>query len=306
MDSYIEKFTAYLRHERNFSDHTIRNYQSDLRQFQEFLSMIEACLDTQAKERKIDLHHIDRISVQAFLGHLYSQKKKKSSIARKLAVLKSFFNFLQKKGHIRINPVRSIASPKIPQRLPPSFQVEEVERLVRTVTGTDVLALRDLAILETLYATGFRVSELVSLKMRDLKLDSAFARVMGKGGKERAVPLSDIAVQRLSDYLDRGRRPLLRERESEEVFVTSRGGGMTRQGFWVLLRKYARAAGVRRKFSPHTLRHSFATHLLQRGADLRVVQTLLGHSDISTTEIYTHVDPERLRHVIREIHPRGK
>ena len=295
MDAQIDAFMNHAAIEQGLARNTLDAYGRDLTRYGRFLA-----------SRRSDPARATPDLISIYLAMLIRDGLSPRSVERNLVVIRRLHAYLQAAGEARSNPTEDIPPPRRGRNLPIVLSLEEVEAILAAPPTDTPRGLRDAAMLETLYATGFRVSELVSLKMRDLKLDSAFARVMGKGGKERAVPLSDIAVQRLSDYLDRGRRPLLRERESEEVFVTSRGGGMTRQGFWVLLRKYARAAGVRRKFSPHTLRHSFATHLLQRGADLRVVQTLLGHSDISTTEIYTHVDPERLRHVIREIHPRGK
>jgi len=295
IDAQIDAFMNHAAIEQGLARNTLDAYGRDLTRYARFLV-----------SRRSDPVRATPDLISIYLAMLLRDGLSPRSVERNLVVIRRLHTFLHAAGVARSDPTEDIPPPRRGRNLPKVLSIEEVEAILAAPDTGTPRGLRDAAMLETLYATGFRVSELVSLKMRDLKLDSAFARVMGKGGKEKAVPLSDIAVQRLSDYLDRGRRAILKERESEAVFVTNRGGGMTRQAFWVLLRKYARAAGVRRKLSPHTLRHSFATHLLQRGADLRVVQTLLGHSDISTTEIYTHVDPERLRHVIREIHPRGK
>jgi integrase/recombinase XerC len=307
MDRYIKKFIIYLEHERNFSEHTMRNYESDLKQFQEFLYKIEACLDTQAKERKIDIHRIDRITVQTFLGYLYSQKKKKSSIARKIAVLKSFFKFLQKKGYVPVNPVRSITSPKIPRRLPSFFQVAEVERLFRGVSGTDVLALRDLAIMETLYATGIRVEELVQLRLADLNLKERWIKIRGKGNKERIVILGIPAAEALEHYLSK-RPELLQEHceDQEAVFLNYRGTPLTSRSVRRLVKKYTVNEQLDRNLSPHSFRHAFASHLLNAGADLRVIQELLGHKSLSTTQRYTHVSIDNLLDVYNQTHPRAK
>lgn len=295
IDAQIDAFMNHAAIEQGLARNTLDAYGRDLTRYARFLV-----------SRRSDPVRATPDLISIYLAMLLRDGLSPRSVERNLVVIRRLHTYLHAAGDACSNPTEDIPPPRRGRNLPRVLSLEEVEAILAAPDSGTPRGLRDAAMLETLYATGFRVSELVSLKMCDLKLDSAFARVMGKGGKEKAVPLSDIAVERLSDYLDRGRRLILRERESDAVFVTNRGGAMTRQGFWVLLRKYARAAGVRRKLSPHTLRHSFATHLLQRGADLRVVQTLLGHSDISTTEIYTHVDPERLRHVIREIHPRGK
>jgi integrase/recombinase XerC len=307
MDCYIKKFMTYLEHERNFSEHTMRNYESDLKQFQEFLYKIEACLDTQAKERKIDIQRIDRITVQTFLGYLYSQRKKKSSIARKIAVLKSFFKFLQKKGYVPVNPVRSITSPKIPRRLPSFFQVGEVEQLFRGVTGTDVLALRDLAIMETLYATGIRVEELVQLRLADLNLRERWIKIRGKGNKERIVILGIPAAEALEHYLSKRPELLKQHRvDREAVFLNYRGTPLTSRSVRRLVKKYAVNEQLDRNLSPHSFRHAFASHLLNAGADLRVIQELLGHESLSTTQRYTHVSIDNLLDVYNQTHPKAK
>lgn len=307
MDRYIEKFMTYLEHERNFSEHTIRNYRGDLRQFQGFLCTIEACLDTQAKEREIDIQCIDRITVQTFLGYLYSQQKKKRSIARKIAVLKSFFNFLQKKGDILINPVRSMTLPKIPQRLPPFFQVDEVEQLFQAVTGSDILALRDLAILETLYATGIRVGELVQLRLSDLNLKERRIKIRGKGNKERIVILGIPAVEALERYLSK-RSELLQQHRGDQdtVFLNYRGTPLSSRSVRRLVKKYVVNEQLDRNLSPHSFRHAFASHLLNAGADLRVIQELLGHESLSTTQRYTHVSIDNLLDVYNQTHPRAR
>jgi len=327
MDSYIEEFIVYLTHERNFSAHTVKNYRSDLKQFQKFLYKIEACLDTRAENPQIDIQCIDRITVQAFLGHLYSQKKKKSSIARKVAALKSFFNFLRKKGYIPVSPVQSITSPKIPRQLPSIFQVDEIEQVFQGVTGTDVLALRDLAILETLYAAGIRVEELVQLQLADLNLKERRIKVRGKGNKERIVIVGIPAVEALEHYLSR-RHELFRQHrqaktssssvqkgnrktpasisssDQERVFLNYKGTPLTSRSVRRLVKKYIVNEQLDRNLSPHSFRHAFASHLLNAGADLRVIQELLGHESLSTTQRYTHVSIDSLLDVYNRSHPR--
>lgn len=295
IDGQIDAFMNHAAIEQGLARNTLDAYARDLARYARFLV-----------SRRTVPAQVTPDLVSVYLATLVRDGLSPRSAERNLVTVRRLHTYLQASGAARTNPTADIPPPRRGRNLPKVLSLDEVEAILAAPDRSKPRGLRDAAMLETLYATGFRVTELITLRMRDLKLDAAFARTMGKGGKEKAVPLSDAAVARLSEYLDHGRRALLKDRESDAVFVTNRGSGMTRQAFWTLLRKYARAAGVRRKLSPHTLRHSFATHLLQRGADLRVVQTLLGHSDISTTEIYTHVDPERLRHVIREIHPRGK
>jgi integrase/recombinase XerC len=329
MDDYIEEFIAYLMYECNFSDHTIRNYRSDLRQFQEFLSKMEACLDPQAENPRIDLQRIDRVIVQTFLGHLYSQKKKKRSIARKIAALKSFFKFLRKKQYIAGNPVQSITAPKIPQHLPPFFQVEEIERLLEGMKGAGVLALRDLAILETLYATGIRVEELAQLRLTDLDLLERRIKVRGKGNKERIVILGVPAVEALKCYLSKRHEllqehqaetadvsgwnkgdgtlsPYIRSSDQEVVFLNYKGTPLTSRSVRRLVKKYVVSEQLDRNLSPHSFRHSFASHLLNAGADLRVIQELLGHESLSTTQRYTHISIDKLMEVYHQSHPSNR
>ncbi len=330
MDSYIEEFITYLAYERNFSDHTIKSYRSDLKQFQDFLYKIEACLDPQAKTLQIDIQRIDRSTVQAFLGYLYSQKKKKSSIARKIATLKSFFYFLRKKGYILVSPVRNITAPKIPRRLPPFFQVDEIEQLFRGITGVDVLALRDLAILEMLYATGIRVEELVQLRLTDFHLEERRIKIRGKGNKERIVIFGVPAAEALEYYLSR-RHELLQRRyrtetseasgqkrnnrtppghpsssDQERVFLNYKGAPLNSRSVRRLVKKYIINEQLDRNLSPHSFRHAFASHLLNAGADLRVIQELLGHESLSTTQRYTHISIDDLLEVYNQTHPKAR
>lgn len=295
IDAQIDAFMNHAAIERGLARNTLEAYGRDLARYGRFLT-----------SRQTDPVHATPDLVSVFLARLHHEGLSPRSVARTLVAVRRLHAWLVAAGMARANPTEDIPAPGRARTLPGVLSLEEVQAILDAPDVSAPRGLRDAAMLETLYATGLRVSELVGLRMQDLDLPAAFARTLGKGSKERIVPLSDAAVERLGAWLDRGRPAMLRRRPSPHVFVTNRGGAMTRQGFWELLRRTARAAGVRRKLSPHTLRHSFATHLLQNGADLRVVQTLLGHSDISSTEIYTHVDGERLRRVIRDIHPRGR
>ena len=295
IDAQIDAFMNHAAIERGLARNTLEAYARDLARYARFL----AARGTDAARATPDL-------VSVFLATLVRGGLSPRSAERALVAVRRLHAYLVSAGLAKANPTEGIPAPRRERGLPAVLSLAEVEAILAAPDVRTPLGLRDAAMLETLYATGLRVSELVGVRMHTLDFSHAFVRTMGKGSKERIVPLSDTALDRLKAYLDRGRPALLKKRSSDALFVTNRGGAMTRQAFWVILRRHARTARVRRKLSPHTLRHSFATHLLQGGADLRVVQTLLGHSDISTTEIYTHVDAERLRHVIREIHPRGK
>jgi len=292
--SHIAAFLNYARVERGLAANTIAAYRRDLEKFAAF-----------CQARRLAPAGVERKHVVDFLGQLYQRGLDSRSVARQLVTLRNFFRFLAQEEVVRHDPVEHIESPRVWKRLPKFLTLEEVEKLLATAETTTPLGWRDRAMLEVLYATGLRVSELVRLKVADLQLDAGMVRCLGKGNKERVVPLGKKSVNALEDYLRRGRPGLTRRRTTPYLFVSRRGGAMTRQNFWLLLRERARAAGVRAHLTPHTLRHSFATHLLERGADLRAVQLLLGHADISTTQIYTHVAQERLRQVYRTHHPRA-
>ena len=294
MRSHIAAFINYAQVERGLAPNSIAAYRRDLAKFAAF-----------CEQRRLKLAAIERKHVVDFLGRLYQQGLDSRSVARQLVTLRNFFRFLLQEEMIRHDPVEHIESPRVWKRLPKYLSLEEVERLLIADKAEHPLSLRDRAMLEVLYATGLRVSELVNLKVSDLQLDAGLLRCLGKGSKERVVPLGKKAQAALEDYLRRGRPHLIARRPSPYLFASRRGGHMTRQNFWHLLRRRARAAGVRAPLTPHTLRHSFATHLLERGADLRAVQLLLGHADISTTQIYTHVAQERLKQVYRAHHPRA-
>jgi integrase/recombinase XerC len=310
MNSYIKAFRTYLAHERNFSDHTITSYLGDLSQFRDFVLRIEGCLAPGTETPEIDIQRLDHIVIQAFLGYLYSQHKQKSTIARKVATLKSFFQFLQKKGHLNSNPVRGIKAPKIPQYLPAIPHVEEMEGIFQQVEGVDILSIRDLAILEMLYATGIRVDELVNLTLADLDLRTRHIRIRGKGKKERMVILGEPALKALQRYLSR-RKELLPEEpssssaaHSDSIFLNYQGGPLTNRSVRRTVKKYVDKAGLDHRISPHSFRHAFASHLLNAGADLRIIQELLGHESLSTTQRYTHVSIDNLLEVYAHSHPK--
>lgn len=294
MRTHSAAFLNYVQVERGLAANTLAAYRRDLEKFAAF-----------CQQRKLALGRVDRGAVVDFLGWLYRNGLDSRSVARTLVTLRNFFRFLRQENVVRHNPTEHIESPRLWKRLPKFLTLEEVEGLLATPDDTTPLGVRDRAMLEVLYATGLRVSELVNLKVSDVQLEAGVLRCLGKGNKERVVPLGRKATAAVETYLREARPRLTRRRSSQHLFVSRRGTGMTRQNFWRLLRAWARGAGVRTRLSPHVLRHSFATHLLERGADLRSVQLLLGHADISTTQIYTHVAQERLKQVYRSHHPRA-
>ena len=248
----------------------------------------------------------DRGDVEAFLAEQFRVRAKATSIGRRLSSLRRFYRMQATLGSIAIDPTLRVRAPKLPRRLPKSLSEAQVEALLEAPNTDSTLGLRDRAMLETLYATGLRVSELVGLKLAQVGFDTGVVRVLGKGSKERLVPLGEEAIHWLGRYLESARRELLGQAKTDAVFVTRRRTALTRQAFWQLVKRYALKAGIPGTgLSPHTLRHAFATHLLNHGADLRVVQLLLGHSDITTTTIYTHVARERLKQLHARHHPRG-
>jgi tyrosine recombinase XerC len=286
MERYIEKFVRYLDIEKNYSPHTILNYQLDLADFQLFL-----------KEQTIE--NVDYLALRKYLAVLKEKSLGARSVARHLSTLRSFFKFLTREGYLKTNPILSLLSPKLDKHLPSFLTEEEVLRLIESSLPKDEMGLRDRAILETIYSTGIRVSELVGLNLEDVDFIGCIIKVMGKGKKERIVPIGDKAVGAIRDYLDS------REKSGLAVFLNKRGGRITDRGVRNIVKKYIAIAGIKKGVSPHTLRHSFATHLLNRGADLRSVQELLGHANLSTTQIYTHLTTEKLKGVYDKAHPRA-
>ncbi|MBX9811793.1 MAG: site-specific tyrosine recombinase XerD [Burkholderiales bacterium] len=291
----IDEFCDALWLEDGLARNTLDSYRRDLVQFRDWLS---------AKQGKA-LLAANHAELLGFLAYKVNRRAKASTTSRKLSSLKRFYRFALRQGKIAADPTLKIDAPKLPRALPKSLTEQDVENLLAAPHIEEALGLRDKAMLETLYASGLRVSELVTLKLPQVSQDMGVVRVMGKGSKERLVPLGEEALAWIRRYLKEARTALLGAKASDDLFVTARGGAMTRQAFWYLLKRYAAQAGLGKPISPHTLRHAFATHLLNHGADLRVVQLLLGHSDISTTQIYTHVARERLKQLHAKHHPRG-
>lgn len=293
----LDEFTDTLWLEDGLSRNTLTSYRSDLELLGEWLAK-----QSPDKYSLIEATHPDLL---AFLATRISLQTKASTISRTLSSIKRFYRFLLRQGKILIDPSLNIDRPKVPRYLPGSLTETEVEALLSTPDITHPLGFRDRTMLEVLYATGLRVSELVELKLSQISLDMGVVRVTGKGTKERLVPLGEEALDWVSDYIKKTRSSLLNNHVTDKLFVTTRGDAMTRQAFWYLVKRYAAQASISKPLSPHTLRHAFATHLLNHGADLRVVQLLLGHADISTTQIYTHVARERLKQIHAKHHPRG-
>lgn len=292
----IDHFLDALWSERGLSQNTLAAYGRDLQGWGEWLQ----------DELSLDLLGADSAAVQQYLAYRGKQGAKTSSMARVLSSLRRFYRYQLRQGRVVEDPSALIDSPRIGRSLPGSLSEAQIDRLLETPDTERVLGLRDRAMLELLYATGLRVSELISLELSQLNLQMGVVRVFGKGNKERLVPIGDVAVEWVSEYLNASRPELMRgQGVCNAAFVTRRGGGMSRQAFWYLIKRYAAEAGIEQKLSPHTLRHAFATHLLNHGADLRVLQMLLGHSDLSTTQIYTHIAQARLQEVHQKHHPRG-
>lgn len=297
LENAIAAFLTYARVEKGLSPNTIVAYRRDIKKFALY-----------ARKRKLDLVPVTRADLVDFLATLYRQKLDSRSVARHLVTLRNFFRFAQRQEMITVDPAVNLESPKIRRSLPGYLRLEEVERLLAQPDLSTVLGVRDRAMLELFYSTGLRVSELIGLHVGDLEMKVGCVRCIGKGDKERLVPVGRKALSAVESYL-RGARPQLvrasKQRAVPFLFVNRRGGKLSRVGVWKILSGYGRRAGLRLPLTPHMLRHSFATHLLERGADLRSVQLMLGHADISTTQIYTHVVEERLKQIYKAHHPRA-
>jgi len=296
MEEQVTDYLHYLLIERGLSSNTRKSYQRDLEQYLAFLH----------KKQVTKWQDVDRFTILSFLQFLQDEKKSAATITRMVTSLRRFHQFLRQERYIDHDPMQHIESPKKVQKLPDTLNLSEVERLIETPDTKKVLGIRDRAILEIMYATGLRVSELIGLKLNDLHLSMGLLQTTGKGDKERIVPLGDMAIHWLEIYLDEA-RPLLCQKhpEEEHLFVNSHGKGLSRQGIWKNLKTLVLKAGIKKSVTPHTLRHSFATHLLENGADLRTVQELLGHADISTTQIYTHITKKRMADVYKQYFPRA-
>ncbi len=295
MNNLQDSFISYLAVVKGLSKNTLESYGRDVSKWVAYL-----------EERGIvDIREVDYKVILDFLTHLREQNLNARSVARILVSIKQFFKFLLAEKIIGKDPTFLIRTPKIRTAIPGVLSLDDVEKLLSAPDDKTPEGVRDLAMLEVLYATGIRVTELISLQLNSVNFELGYLMVYGKGGKERIVPIGDKAIASLKEYMNISRPGLLKSRKSVYLFVTRRGGKMTRQGFWKLIKGYAGRTGIGKKISPHTLRHSFATHLLERGADLRTIQIMLGHSDISTTQIYTHIERERLKEIHRKYHPRS-
>lgn len=290
----IDRFLDAIWMERGLSANTLAAYRADI-----------LCLTRWLEEQGVMLTAATRSDLLAFIAHRAEGGARPRSTARQLSSFRRFFRFMVREGVINDDPTARIAMPKVGRALPQSMSESEVESLLEAPEVSDPLGHRDRTMLEVLYATGLRVSELISLRMGQVNLNQGVIRVVGKGDKERLIPLGEESQRWLQDFAAGPRMEILLERQTDSVFPTRRGDCMTRQAFWHIIRRYGKKAGIERKLSPHTLRHAFATHLLNHGADLRVVQMLLGHSDLSTTQIYTHVARERMKELHGKHHPRG-
>jgi len=287
MDKYIEKFMRYMEIEKNYSQHTLINYKVDLKDFSKFCG-------------ELSLDKIDYLLLRKYLAVLKEKSLGNRTVGRHLSALRSFFRFLSREGYIKTNPILMLSSPKLDKHLPSFMTEEEVARLIESAFAKnekDEFGLRDRAILETFYSSGLRISELVSLSIEDVDFISGVVKAFGKGKKERVVPIGDAALNAIRKYLDK------RKKQSTALFLNKNNKRISTRGVRNIVEKYLKGAGIARGVSPHTFRHSFATHLLNRGADLRTVQELLGHANLSSTQIYTHLTTDRLKSVYDKAHP---
>ena len=304
MEKLIEQFLEHLRYERNVSAHTLRNYASDLEQFLDFLD------PSGARPRSLpEVTEVDHLTIREWLGQLHSAQKKKASIARKLAALRTFFQFLVREGMLELNPAKLVATPKLEKKLPKHLSIEEAVRFIESPDPETDLGKRDRAMLELMYATGVRVAELTTLNLPDVDFRNQLVRVTGKRRKQRIVPFGDPAGAAIRSYLDVRDKFLLNapisKRDDEALFLNYQGTRITTRSVGRMVEKYIRICAGMHNISPHALRHSFATHLLDSGADLRDIQELLGHARLSTTQVYTHVSMEKLIQVYDKAHPKA-
>ncbi len=294
MQDLVARFVEYITVEKGLAANTLESYGRDIRQYGEFLAESDV-VDVVATGREHVLHYLDSLSERG---------RSPSTISRNLASIKCFYHYLEHEGYVGQDPTQHLESPKLEKKLPQVLSLADVEQLLRQPDASDPSGVRDKAMLELLYATGIRVSELISVSVSDLNLELSYLRCRGRQGKERIIPLGSMAVKALQEYLLTARGKLAKEDE-QALFVNHHGRSLTRQGFWKIIKKYAQAADIQKTITPHTLRHSFATHLLENGADLRSVQEMLGHADISTTQVYAHLTKNRLKEVYSKAHPRA-
>ncbi|MBI4547640.1 MAG: tyrosine recombinase XerC [Ignavibacteriae bacterium] len=301
ISEHIQQFLEYLGKDRNYSSHTVSAYEDDLQQFHEFLRR-------HFSERSIHYSDIDHVTIRLFLGDLMERGKKKSSAARKLAAVRSFFRFLVKRKIMKHNPGLHVLTPRLPKKLPSFLDEPYVDQMMNLPDRSTVEGLRDRAILELLYGTGIRLSELVDLRLENVDFNNGTIKVLGKGSKHRVVPIGRKAKEALKSYL-KGRDSFFADQTTEidrdAIFLTSRGQRIYPKAVYLIVKKYISQVSDMVKKSPHVLRHSFATHMLNRGADLRAVKELLGHESLSTTQLYTHVTVDRLKHIYEQAHPKA-
>lgn len=293
LNRYIDEYLTYLKIERGLSDASISSYKQDLKQYSQYLT----------DENVTGVEQITAEILVTFLQFLSLSGKSNKTIRRIQSTLRNFHQFLQLEQVIDTNPALRLNTPKEERELPVVLSVEEMETLLHSPDST-AQGIRDNAIMELLYASGLRVSELINLKLGDLNLDMGFIRVYGKGDKERIVPTTEYVADKLNNYIKNQRLTLLKHENTDILFLTNRGKGFTRQGLWKTIKKYVLISGINKNITPHTFRHSFATHLIENGADLRAVQEMLGHSDISTTQVYTQISASKIREMYKQFHPR--
>jgi len=295
LETQVADYLHYSQVERGLSRNTILSYNQDLKEFMAYLKTKELS----------SWNKIDRFVILDYLQYENKQNKARNSVIHAVSTLRRFFRYLMQEKFISENPMVQVSSPKQAHPLPQVLTETEVNSLLDAPDTSTKYGCRDRAILETMYATGLRVSELVHLKLDDLHLEMGLIQTLGKGNKERIIPIGDVAIDWLNRYLRDSRPQLLKNRQSPYVFLNAHGSGLSRQSIWKKIKQYVALVGIKKDVTPHTLRHSFATHILENGADLRVLQELLGHSDISTTQIYTHISKKRMTEVYRKYHPRA-
>jgi integrase/recombinase XerD len=296
VQEHLKDFMHYLVVEKGLADNTIVSYERDLKAYILYISKVEEVAS---------LDHVTRATIIQFLKFLHEKGKSSKTISRHIASIRSFHQFLLREKVTTQDPTVHLDRPKAEQKLPQVLSVEEVQALLDSPDTSKEIGIRDKAMLELLYATGMRVSELISLNLSDVHLTMGFVRCIGKGNKERIIPLGKLAQQAVHTYIEESRGRLKKKKVTDALFLNHHGNRLTRQGYWKILKKLSKEAGIEKDLTPHTLRHSFATHLLENGADLRAVQEMLGHADISTTQIYTHVTKTRMKDVYSMFHPRA-
>jgi len=295
LDELLSCYLEYLQVEKGYSSNTLAAYRSDLQDFIVSINLTSS----------IDIKEVTRDKLATYIYNLHKKQNSPATIARRIASLRGFFRFLCLENILELDPTINMETPKLAQKLPRVLSIDEVDILLREPQDNSPFSVRDKAMLELLYATGMRVSELVNLDLMQVDLEIGFVRCIGKGDKERIIPLGSLAIRWVKAYLDFARLKLSKVKTTNAIFLNNHGKRLTRQGFWKIIKKHGLAKGINKDITPHTLRHSFATHLLANGADLRSVQELLGHADVATTQIYTHLTKTRLKQVYESTHPRA-